>query len=469
MQLRGLIPAAITPMTPAGEVDWEATSSYLSYLANKAIGGIAINTDAGEGPLLDDAERERLVSLAKEVVRPEIPVICGLAGSNTREVLARAARLKDAGADAFLVFPHTTFRGARGADETILSYHRALSEAGYNLVLFQLQESLGGCNYPDETLVALLHLDGVVAIKEASFDPVRYLRTLRIVRRTAPLVSVLSGNDNFVPESFILGGDGALIGLGAVATGLQCAFVQALQEGNARQVERLGQAIQEIADVLFVAPVRDYRARTKALLVALGWLPEAAVRAPLQPVADSDLVAIHRVAAKYEALLRMYGDLAPDTTAGWQALRPLIEAVAARIFPAEPGELSTQDLGVASYICGLGGCLDTPWREIYRRGLRALEQTAQRLMARSFLALSPEEQDAVLRHFEATAPEMATLGAPGSFFTYLVAHVREGLFSDPSYGGNREKLGWKLLGYPDPVRGLAGWQHVQWVKEAKKQ
>jgi|GEM_PF-393634 4-hydroxy-tetrahydrodipicolinate synthase len=469
MQLRGLIPAAITPMTPDGEVDWDAARSYLAYLANMAISGVAINTDAGEGPLLDDSERERLVSLAREVVCPDIPVICGLAGSNTRDVVARAARFKDAGADAFLVFPHTTFRGARAGDETILSYHRALSKAGYNLVLFQLQESLGGCNYPDETLVELLRLDGVVAIKEASFDPVCYLKTMRIVRRTAPLVSVLSGNDNFVPESFMLGGDGALIGLGAVATGLQCAFVQAVQERHDRQIGKLGQAIQELADVLFAPPVRDYRARTKALLVALGWLPDAAVRAPLQPVPDSDLVAIHRIAAKHEALLRAYGDIAPDNTAGWRAMLPLIEAVAACIFPAEPGEISTQDIGVANYIRGLGSCLDTPWQEIYRRGMQALEQTAWRLTTRSFLALSPEEQDAVLHHFEVTAPDMAALGAPGSFFTYLVAHVREGLFSDPSYGGNREKLGWKLLGYPEPVRGLVGWQNVQWVMEAKKQ
>ncbi|RAQ95886.1 dihydrodipicolinate synthase family protein [Thermogemmatispora tikiterensis] len=469
MQLRGLIPAAITPMTPDGEVDWDAARSYLAYLARMAIGGIAINTDAGEGPLLEDAERERLVSLTKEVMGPNIPVICGLAGGNTREMLTRAARLKDAGADVFLVFPHVAFRGARALDKTILSYHRVLSEAGYNFVLFQLQEALGGCDYPEETLVALLRLDGVIAIKEASFDPVRYLRTMRIVRRTAPLVSVLSGNDNFLPESFILGGDGALVGLGAVATGLQCAFVKAVQEGNARQVEKLGQAIQEIADVLFVPPVRDYRARIKALLVALGRLPDAAVRAPLQPVSDSDLVAIHRVAAKHEALLRMYGDIASDTATAWRTMLPLIEAVVARIFPADPGELSTQDLGVADYICGLGSCLDTPWREIYRRGLQALEETSQRLMARSFLALTSEEQDIVLQHFEVTAPEMTALGAPGSFFSYLVAHVREGLFSDPHYGGNREGLGWKLLGYPNPVRGLVGWQNAQWETEGKTQ
>jgi choline dehydrogenase-like flavoprotein len=34
------------------------------------------------------------------------------------------------------------------------------------------------------------------------------------------------------------------------------------------------------------------------------------------------------------------------------------------------------------------------------------------------------------------------------FFDVLLAHLQEGLFADPEYGGNRNKLGWKWLGHP---------------------
>ena len=36
----------------------------------------------------------------------------------------------------------------------------------------------------------------------------------------------------------------------------------------------------------------------------------------------------------------------------------------------------------------------------------------------------------------------------GSFFELLRSHLQEGLFSDPAYGGNRDKLGWRFLGHP---------------------
>jgi dihydrodipicolinate synthase/N-acetylneuraminate lyase len=56
-----------------------------------------------------------------------------------------------------------------------VAYHAAIAEVGLPLILFQLQPALAGVNYENDVLQAMAEVDGVVAIKEASFDarPVR--------------------------------------------------------------------------------------------------------------------------------------------------------------------------------------------------------------------------------------------------------------------------------------------------------
>ncbi|NJN84322.1 MAG: gluconate 2-dehydrogenase subunit 3 family protein, partial [Caldilineaceae bacterium] len=58
------------------------------------------------------------------------------------------------------------------------------------------------------------------------------------------------------------------------------------------------------------------------------------------------------------------------------------------------------------------------------------------------------DQDALLAQLE--RGELADTGTPPQrdFFQLLLRHLREGVFADPIYGGNRNMAGWKLLGYP---------------------
>ena len=61
-------------------------------------------------------------------------------------------------------------------------------------------------------------VEGVVAIKEASFDARRFVDTARLLEGLPRPITLLTGNDNFILESFLLGATGALIGFGAVMT-----------------------------------------------------------------------------------------------------------------------------------------------------------------------------------------------------------------------------------------------------------
>ncbi len=153
---------------------------------------------------------------------------------------------------------------------------------------------LGGVNFDQETLRQLIEIDGVVAMKEASFDARRYLDTLRTVQQTdkyrAGEFTYLTGNDNFILESFMLGCTGALIGFGAVMTREQVDMIDAWNDGRIDEAKALGKRVQRLADVLFDAPVANYRVRTKEALHALGvpGLEDTSVRPPLLPIDDAE-------------------------------------------------------------------------------------------------------------------------------------------------------------------------------------
>jgi 4-hydroxy-tetrahydrodipicolinate synthase len=282
--LEGLIPAVVTPMTEDFSIDEGALRAYLAWIAEQGPSAIAINTDAGEGPHLTPEEKRRNLVIAREVLGDRLPIVAGLGAPHTRLAVDAAKDARDTGASALLVFPQTAFRGARGADPVIIAYHEAVARAGLPMIIFQLQPALGGTEYPPETLARLVDIDEVVAIKEATFDAVKFVDTVALLRSLPKRIAILTGNDNFILESFVLGGDGALIGMGAVATREQATMIAAARRGEWSAAFQIYQRLQPLIRCTFAQPVRDYRARLKEALVVQGVLPRATVRPPLLPL-----------------------------------------------------------------------------------------------------------------------------------------------------------------------------------------
>ncbi|HXV82160.1 MAG TPA: gluconate 2-dehydrogenase subunit 3 family protein [Candidatus Binatia bacterium] len=122
-----------------------------------------------------------------------------------------------------------------------------------------------------------------------------------------------------------------------------------------------------------------------------------------------------------------------------------VDAIAARILPTTdtPGAV---EAGAVFYIDrALAGsyadCLPG-----YVCGLRVLNRYAKRQFGACFEKLSGEQQDSVLSDLE--AGKITELRAGREFFELLRAHVLEGVFGEPSYGGNRDMIGWQLVGFP---------------------
>jgi gluconate 2-dehydrogenase gamma chain len=115
-------------------------------------------------------------------------------------------------------------------------------------------------------------------------------------------------------------------------------------------------------------------------------------------------------------------------------------------------------------------------RDRYRQGIAGIEVYAQQVYQQGFAALALDQQDRILHDMELGIPgtfdgtsiqaattdsaasgteggmRQATPGGPGigarAFFNLLLSHTIAGFFSDPVHGGNRDMVGWKLIGFP---------------------
>lgn len=295
IDLRGIIPAIVTPMTNEGELDLPALRRYVKWLVDQGPVALAVNVDTGEGPHLTADEKRLTLETVVEAVAGQCKVVGGVAGPSTALGVANARAAQAAGADALLVFPISAFLGLPLNPEVPYRYHAAIAEAvDLPMILFQLQPALGGVLFTTEILHKLITIPSVVAIKEASFDALRFLQVKAALDSASRKITFLTGNDNFICESFILGAEGALLGFSTLGTREQVLMLEAVRRGNIAEARELGCRLQPLSDVIFAPPVTDYRARTKEALKMLGVLENTTVRPPLLPVSDADREIIHR-------------------------------------------------------------------------------------------------------------------------------------------------------------------------------
>ncbi len=293
--MRGLIAAIVTPMREDFSVDETSLRRYVRWLTDQGVTGLAVNVDTGEGPHLSADERIRVLEVVSEEVGDRTLIIAGLAGSFTEQARRLAADAADAGARALLVFPIPVYLGEPLDPEIPVRYHHAVHEAsGLPLVVFQLQPALGGVNFSNEVLERLMTVEGVIAIKEASFDAKRFVETVRTVRAAAPDAVILNGNDNFLLEAYLLGAEGALLGFGTLAARQQVEMLEGVGAGDLDRSTALARVLQPLCDAIFAAPVRDYRARLKHALTTLGVIDHAYVRPPLLPLSSDEASSVER-------------------------------------------------------------------------------------------------------------------------------------------------------------------------------
>lgn len=116
-----------------------------------------------------------------------------------------------------------------------------------------------------------------------------------------------------------------------------------------------------------------------------------------------------------------------------------IDAITSQIVPSTDGP-GANEAGVVYFIDRALSTFDSALRESYRSGMDNVQQKRKEMFpdSASIAALSADQQIQLIHAIENT-----------DFFELLRTHTLYGLLGNPSYGGNRDRIGWKLIGFDD--------------------
>ena len=125
----------------------------------------------------------------------------------------------------------------------------------------------------------------------------------------------------------------------------------------------------------------------------------------------------------------------------------MLEAICARIIPTDANGPGAREARAAHYIDrALGGALSGS-KQAYNAGLAAFDAYCRSSRRAPFTELSARDQDSVLIDVE-TGAATGFAGSSAVFFAMVRTHTLQGTFGDPYYGGNRDFIGWDMIGYP---------------------
>jgi gluconate 2-dehydrogenase gamma chain len=94
-------------------------------------------------------------------------------------------------------------------------------------------------------------------------------------------------------------------------------------------------------------------------------------------------------------------------------------------------------------------------REFFAAGIKATNDWTRKTSGKDFDRLSPAQRETALKTMDEGKAALAEVNGK-QFFDMLLQSAMEGFFADPIYGGNRDKVSWRMVGYPGLPATYAG-------------
>lgn len=290
VDFKGLATALVTPFVD-GEVDWKAFRNLVRRQVEAGVDFLVPLGSTAETPCLTDAEKVKILEIAREESNG-LPIVAG-AGSNSLTATVQNMRLLDGhGADAYLIV--VPFYN-KPTQEGLYQYFKAIAEETDRQVILYNVPGRTGTNMKTETTLRLAEIPNVTAVKEASGD----LAQIIDIKRQAPEgFTVLSGNDDQTLPLMACGADGVISVASNVAPKQMKALTRAVAASDLKEAIRLNNSLMPLYHACFV---ESNPIPAKAALSLMG-LCRDEMRLPLLPATEGTLTLLADVLRKLELL-----------------------------------------------------------------------------------------------------------------------------------------------------------------------
>ncbi len=164
------MPALITAFNADGSLDADAHRHNTSVASAAGARGILVAGSTGEGPYLEEGERETLVSLTRDT-QVDLTVICGVSAETDRQAYAQIAEAASGGADAVLVMTPGTL--VRGRARLITDFYVRIANASPLPILLYTVPPVTGYELPVDSVLELVDHPNIVGMKDSGGDASR--------------------------------------------------------------------------------------------------------------------------------------------------------------------------------------------------------------------------------------------------------------------------------------------------------
>ncbi|MFD2183439.1 dihydrodipicolinate synthase family protein [Rhodoplanes azumiensis] len=285
LDLRGLVPAPVTPFTRDGAIDHAAIKRLGSWLGSfKGVKGLVVLGHAGEGTFLTADEQASVIESFVASTDGRVPVIAGITLEGTGVAAAEAKRAVKAGAKAGLLYPShgwLRFGYQKGAPQD--RYKAVYEESGLPLILFQYPDATKA-TYNLDTLMEIAAQPGVFAMKNGVRNMRRWDTEIPVIRKAHPDLQVLTCHDEYLLHT-MFDVDGALVGYGNIAPELLIALIEAGKAQDYAKARALHDRLLPVTKAVYHRGSHmEGTVALKHALVTRGILEHATVRTPLLPL-----------------------------------------------------------------------------------------------------------------------------------------------------------------------------------------
>lgn len=222
-KLTGTGVALVTPFHKQGTIDFGSFEKLIEYTISNGVDYLVVMGTTGESATLSKDEKKALIEFSKEIVNKRVPIVLGIGGNNTQEVIDQLKLIEDDGIDAILsVTPYYNKPTQRGL---YLHFRQIACATPLPIILYNVPGRTSVNMKPETTLQLAAEFDNIIGIKEASGN---FNQIMEIIRLRQPGFLVISGDDALTMPLIAAGANGVI---SVVANAYPASFSKMVKAG----------------------------------------------------------------------------------------------------------------------------------------------------------------------------------------------------------------------------------------------
>lgn len=204
-RFKGTGVALVTPFTDTLEIDFDALTKLLEHVIAGGVDFLVALGTTAETPTLSAEEKKAILKHVVAVNQKRLPLVCGIGGNNTQEILSNFETYPLDGVDAILsVSPYYNKPSQRG----ILAHFKELDRYAPRPIILYNVPGRTGSNMSSDLTAELAHTcKNIIGVKEAAGNMVQ---SMELVKKCPPEFTILSGDDDLTLAQMACGFDGVI-------------------------------------------------------------------------------------------------------------------------------------------------------------------------------------------------------------------------------------------------------------------